>query len=306
MIVLIEGLGSIASRHIDALLALIPEVKIYALRSGKGGRNHPNVYDITDLAKLESVPDFIIISNPSVKHYESIEKYLTFEKPLFIEKPSLTSLKQVDYLLNSIQNRAIKTYVACNLRFLPIIEFLKKEFDQNPPLELRCYSGSYLPDWRPGTNYKTSYSASKMLGGGVHLDLIHELDYVYYFFGAPNHVYSHTDTISNLGIESEDYAHYHLIYEKTMVSVTLNYFRKAPKREIEVTFNDQVWLVNLLNSTVTDLQTGQIVFRSEVTIRDTYLSQMRYFLEYVNGKAQALNSFEESIEVLKICLNESA
>ena len=48
---------------------------------------------------------------------------------------------------------------------------------------VRCEIGQYLPDWRPGTDYRTSVSAQRALGGGVLLELSHELDMLRWIFG---------------------------------------------------------------------------------------------------------------------------
>ena len=141
MNVLIEGLGSIALKHIEAIYECIPDAKIFALRSGKGSRTHPKVTDVFDLKNLDADIDFILISNPSHQHSNSISKFLEYGVPLFIEKPSLISLKGSAKLLEKVSEKGINTYVACNLRFLPIINFLKEEFLKNTPLEIRSYSG---------------------------------------------------------------------------------------------------------------------------------------------------------------------
>merc|ERR1711879_356202 len=132
--------------------------------------------------------DFAIISNPTSLHYKTIASLIPFGFPLFIEKPVLSSTKDTAILEEKIKNNSIVSYVACNLRFHPAIVFLKGEMTKRKPIEFNVYCGSYLPNWRPEQDYRTNYSAIKALGGGVHLDLIHELDYTYYLLGKPNHV----------------------------------------------------------------------------------------------------------------------
>ena len=96
-------------------------------------------------------------------------------------------LQGSETLVKRINQSNLLTYVACNLRFLECIQFLKERLDSQKKFvqEVNVYCGSYLPDWRPGKDYKTIYSAIKEKGGGVHLDLIHELDYIYWLFGKP-------------------------------------------------------------------------------------------------------------------------
>ena len=68
----------------------------------------------------------------------------------------------------------------------------------------RVICSSYLPDWRPGVDYRTVYSAHKALGGGVTIDLIHEWDYLVDLFGVPQKLYNFKGTYSDLEIDSDD------------------------------------------------------------------------------------------------------
>jgi len=56
------------------------------------------------------------------------------------------------------------------------------------------------------------------------------------------------------------------------------------------------------NSIINNL--GIVIFQSEgFNIIDTYKNQMEYFINNLKGNRKQMNNFANSIEVLKICLN---
>jgi len=306
MEVLIVGLGSIAAKHIIALKALDKDVTISALRSDKNSVGADGVINIYHLNELKAKPGFAIISNPTNLHLQSINQLAGLGIPLFIEKPPLHSTQGALETITRIKQHNILTYVACNLRFHPCIAFLKKYFEKNTRRinEVNVYCGSYLPDWRPGKDYKKNYSANNAMGGGVHLDLFHEMDYTCWLFGYPVKSRGFFSTKSSLDIDAVDYANYLLEYRDFNASIILNYYRRTPKRTIEILFDNDTWVVNLINCTITD-QNGELIFQSpDFKMIDTYVSQMRYFTGCLNGDKAPMNTFEDAVKVLQISLKD--
>lgn len=301
MKVLIIGLGSIAKKHIDALNSLRKDVTYLALRSSKESKSQQNIQNIYDLSEIKEIVDFCIISNPTQLHLKAINDAVELGIPLFIEKPSLMNLDGSEELLKKIRSKNIQTHIAFNLRFHPVLNFLKNKLNPLEILEVNIYCGSYLPDWRPNVDYRKVYSANRDLGGGVHLDLIHEIDYATWLFGSPQHVQSVRSKFSDLEIDSVDYAHYQLIYPNKAVSITLNYFRKVPKRKLELVTTKGVIYADLLTQKVWN-EKEEVLFQSNSSILDTYKYQMEYFLDLLSTKEPSFSTFENSLENLKICL----
>ena len=305
MKILIVGLGSIGKKHVIAIKSLLPHAEIFALRSQRGAEKYPGVTNIFNLDDADSNDFyFAIISNPTSEHKKTIEKLIQYGIPLFIEKPIYSSL-DIEDVINSINSNEISTYVACNLRFLDSIRFIKEKIHhpQKKRLnEVNVYCGSYLPDWRPDSDFRRSYSAIEDLGGGVHLDLIHELDYIYWLFGIPKEVKRNFRSQSSLKISSYDYANYILDYEGFCVNVVLNYFRRDPKRSLELVFEDETWNVDLLKNQV--ICNNQLIFSSKQQITDTYQAQMEYFLNCLEEKTNTFNTIFDAYNVLKICLDQ--
>ena len=303
MNVLINGLGSIAKKHITAIRETAPGTAIYALRSIAGATPYEDVINVQKGASLPVKPDFVIISNPTSLHRQSIEESIAFGCPLFIEKPVLSSTEGADELLRRLEANNILTYVACNLRFHPVLQRLKEYLsDKSPRInEVNIYCGSYLPSWRPGQDYTKSYSASAEMGGGVHLDLIHEIDYAYWLFGKPQDVMSIRRKVSSLQINSVDFAAYHLLYPEFVVNIILNYYRKDAKRTIEVLTEDGTISADLVNGQLSN-ENNEALRDGPANIAGTYSAQMRYFIENISRQQQPMNSFRESLDVLKIAL----
>lgn len=304
MNILIVGLGSIAKKHIAAIYEIGVEHTLYAWRSSPTAAPFLNVKNIFNFQDIKIIAwDFAIIANPTSKHKETIEQLLELNCPLFIEKPIYHTL-DIESLISKVQNRGILTYVACNLRFLDCLRFVKNRIEQENPRinEINVYCGSYIPEWRPGTDYQKCYSTNQSMGGGVHLDLIHELDYVFWLWGSPLKTTSTLKSNSSLNINAYDYANYLLDYDEFCANVVLNYYRRDIKRTLEIVFEENTWEINLLKNQITC--NNQMIFSSEQLIVDTYQTQMEYFLTCLSKKTNSFNAITDAYSVLKICLEQ--
>jgi len=306
MKVLIVGLGSIAKKHIEALRTLQPNCAIHALRSSPTANTEEGIESIYDIDEAKLGFDFAIISNPTYLHYESIKCLAQKKIPLFIEKPPLHSLENAAELIAVVEHNKVVNYVACNLRFHPCIVFLKENIikKDNRINEINVYCGSYLPEWRSGVDFKTVYSANANMGGGVHLDMFHELDYTTWLFGMPNRTTSILRNVSSLEIEAIDYANYTLEYNTFAVNIVLNYYRKKPKRVIEIVFDNQTLIIDLINNSIKD-DNEKIIFAADgFVLKDTYVAQLNYFTTLLATNQNSFNSLRESLDVLKIVLQK--
>lgn len=223
--VLVSGYGSIGRRHVDILSGLVKKKNITILTNQKIS----NFRTIKTLKELNEVnPYYIVICNPTSDHLNKIKfiekncknKFVLVEKPLF-SKPDKINVKKNKY------------FVGYNLRFNPIINFLKKKIKSKKIWSVNIFCGSYLPNWRNNIDYRKSSSAQKHLGGGVLLDLSHELDYVQWLFGKIKIEYCKSKKLSNLNIKTDDFL---ILTGRTKkvpsIQITSNYFTREPTRQI--------------------------------------------------------------------------
>lgn len=304
MKVLIVGLGSIAKKHIKSLnKAGVHE--IFALRSSRKSLEYKGVtslYSIDEISRHNF--DFFLISNITSKHFETIKDLIQFKKPLFIEKPLFADINAENKaLVEEIIEKQIVTYIGCTLRFLESLKEIRELIKNCRINEVNIYSGSYLPNWRPNINFRNSYSAQKELGGGVHIDLIHELDYLYWVLGDPEIGHSNFSNKSHLKIDAVDYANYIFEYKNFTASVILNYYRLDTKRTFEIITSEGTFLVDLISNQV--FKNNEEIFSSTQTIADTLDAQMEFFLqEILTGKEPNFNNVNEAYKVLELCLKD--
>ena len=269
------GIGSIAKRHIKNLSVLLKSrdktFQFDALRS-KNGRDLDN--DIRSLISNtycygEKIPDdynAVFITNPTSLHYEALKLYSGCAGSLFIEKPVFD---RTDIDISTLQLKENGAYyVACPLRYTNVLQYIKNNIDCRSAYSARAVCSSYLPDWRPGVDYRDTYSAKKELGGGVSIDLIHEWDYLVSLFGMPDTVYNIKDKVSHLEINSDDCSVYIGRNKNTVFELHLDYFGRERIRELEIFLPDETVVGDLAKCEVRYLKSGKTVSLKEE--RDDY------------------------------------
>jgi predicted dehydrogenase len=237
--ILIIGYGSIGKQHYKSLNNLSLKKNIFFL--SKRNIKNKNFIKRKDIKKLN--PNYIIICSNTVDHLSDVkflEKNLE-KKIILIEKPVFEKI-------NNFKPKKNKYFVNYQLRFHPVIQELKKITKNKKILNLQVNCNSFLPGWR-NRDYKKSYSSKKILGGGVLLDLSHELDYILWIFKKIKINYSKIGKISKLKIDSDDSAHilgklsFNGIY-----NINLSYFSRIPKRSIVLDCDEFSFYGDLINN----------------------------------------------------------
>ena len=301
------GLGSIAARHIKNLKDIFgEEIEIDVLRSGNGRPLDEPMQSMIEQVyyDYDSLPkdyDVMFVTNPTRLHYETLQKIQDNAKHFFIEKPVFETGRE------DIEGLQLKKdsvyYVACPLRYTNVIQYLKENIDFNQVYSMRCISSSYLPDWRPGIDYRNTYSAKKELGGGVSIDLIHEWDYICYLAGQPQKVHNFIGRKSNLEIDSDDLAVYIAEYPDKYVELHLDYLGRKTIRKIELFAKDDSIEVDLLEQKIVYRKENRIIDLNED--RDSYQKkELLHFIDMVDGKCANDNTIERACGTLRIARGE--
>jgi len=129
---------------------------------------------------------------------------------LLIEKPLAHSSTGLENFIARSAASGLTVMTGYNLRFTPSLDAFKRLHANGQCGEIFSVSaevGQNLRHWRPGTDYKSGVSAKRETGGGVLLELSHEVDYLQWIFGKISWVKAIVAKTSNLDIEVEDTAH---------------------------------------------------------------------------------------------------
>jgi predicted dehydrogenase len=297
--ILIVGLGSIGKRHLRILKNKYSSVSIIALR-----RENSNLEDLKFLGLDKSFisiseaiaekPQAAFITNPSSKHLEIAIKLADAGIHLFIEKPISNSSKGVQNLIDICSKKNIILLTAYNLRFLPSLIKFRDLVNQNKvgkALLVQSEVGQFLPSWRPDNDYKNTVSAKKSLGGGVLLELSHEIDYIDWIFGPIKWVKSHVSRQSSLEIDVEDSATIIMGFDKKnksglVSSLSMNFIQHDYSRQCKVIGANGTLLWDGIRNTVKYFPKGgecwELIFSSKLEENFTYIEEIKYFFSLVS------------------------
>lgn len=312
--ILVIGQGSIGKRHIQNLQKLSQEVLVFSYRKklGKTIDSFENVEYIEDLEKGIEACEGVIVCNRNDQHIEVALKVAKKKKHLLVEKPLTINLKGVKELEEVIKKNNLVFKSGFMMRYHPNLIFIKNFLDQNNLGEIFYASacvGQFLPDWRPGTNYKNNYAAYYKWGGGVTLDLIHEIDLINWFFGESNLVSGFLNKSQNLDIETEAISNITLKTKSNIIcNLELDYLSPILRRKMEI-----VGQKGILNW---DFTKGEVTFANkeveeklihktdeEFQRNDMFIDELKDFLTNIDTNRRENDSLQDAINAIKIVLS---
>ena len=290
--VCIIGFGSIGQKHYNELLKLKKIKKIYIFsRRNLGIKNQ--IKEFKNLININ--PDYFIISTETSTHEKYLNKLneLFKNKVILVEKPlshkSIKKIKTKNYI-----------FVGYNLRFHPIIIYLKNILLKNKFWYSEISCNSYLPNWRKKIDYQNHYSAFSKKGGGVLLDLSHELDYANLLFGKLTTLNYIIGKVSNLKLKSEDLF---ILLSKTkklkLLKITLSYFSKFEERKLILYGNNLQIKADLIKNEIVIYKNKKYkTLKFKTTINDTYLEMHKSIIKNDFSKFSTLKSSLKLLEYL--------
>lgn len=297
---LLIGYGSIGKRHAKNLMEL--GIKPYILTKYPDDFNAIFLRDIEEI-KDENI-DFCIIATPTASHLDDLERCLMLSnipRKILIEKPLECSYLRGKKIENISKKYDIDIFIAYNMRFLKIFNviknFVKKQKDIIRMVEV--VAGQNLKEWRPYKDYTQSYSAYREQGGGVDLDLSHELDYILWIFGNNfKDKIIFRNKISKLKINSPDIFKLILDYNTFIVDITLDYIRSPKERYIKILCEGSKNLYYNFVNNISEIEDKQIIFNDDS--EKSYVKMLKALLSVNDKSKKIFCSIDEGLNLLKL------
>ncbi len=302
----IVGFGNISIRHCKNLKILFPHVKVLGVSSsGKNTKKPENIDTVlTTIEELINLkPDFVIVASPSSFHHEHCLRLVESKVPVLVEKPIFSSLKNI----KSFPTIKSSLFVAYCLRFLPsakVVQELIAEKRLGTLLNIDINVGQYLPDWRPTRDYKHSVSARKELGGGVLLELSHEIDMISWIFKDVKLLWSCLRNTGELEINVEEVADLIFDVDGAICNMHLDFLQKKPKRlyVFSGTKGSLEWNIITKEVIFYSGEKKEIIYcERDYDANKMYLDMLNEFSSSLDGNLNnRLCSFEEAIKTVSL------
>ena len=269
------GAGSIGTRHAANLNTLGVDVVQIPWRE----------FDAAQFSARRDLDGVVIATSTSIR-LELVTLCAQMNLPFYAEKPLAWTTALVDEIHEVATPVAERSMIGFMMRYHPAVRALAEK-DLSNIYSFTMEIGHDVRQWRPNWSFSASYAA-KPEGGGVLLDLSHEIDLAVALF--PNMDLQSSTCLGHAEFPGVDFAtKLELTSQRGLFgSVNLDYLSPVSVRKSQFHGLTQSWE---LDFGVPELATRTPAGRQAVTYdferNDMFLDAMRDFLALVSGKATA-------------------
>lgn len=324
----IIGIGTIGKRHLMAI-DQIDEINLIGVvdvsQSAQEfclNRNIPIFKNLQDLLESNKI-DGVIISTPTIYHYENAISALKLGLDVLIEKPISATIDEAQKISKTAIEFKRKVLVGHQRRFYPLVLKAKEIIKENELGNIIGLSGVwalrkdkdyFLPDWR-----------KKITAGPVITNLIHDIDYLRFIFGDIEEVSAFSSNIIN-NFEKEDVITANLKFKSGILGNFLITDCGTSPWSWETATGENIHLPTLVENNLRVIGTeGSLEFpnlkiwkyikngsdwKNEIYSQDLsfsnidpYVAQMNHFKDIINRKIEPITGSEDAELTLKVALS---
>ena len=324
------GIGTIGKRHLLAI-DKIDNVKLVGIVDVSNeaevfcaSKNIPLYNNLNNLKKHHKI-DGVIISTPTILHYDNALEVLNFGLDVLIEKPISASISEAKEIEQIAKDKNCKVLIGHQRRFYPLVLETKKIISDNRIGQVIGISGVWAlkkdndyfePEWR-----------KKISAGPTITNLIHDIDYLRFIFGEIHSVSSFSSNMVN-NFEKEDVVSANLKFKNGIIGNFLITDSGSSPWSWETGIGENIHLpkYNVNNLKVIGTK-GSLEFPNlklweyknknnlnnwkdeivQTTIDtldiDPYISQINHFKEVIDREVEPITNAKDAEQTLKVALS---
>ena len=287
MRVLVIGAGSIGKRHHENLLTLGAASRLLSWREN----------GISGARAAMNDAEAVVIATATDVRFPLIEVAVARGLPMYVEKPLAFRPAEVDAISLLSASVAERSMLGLMLRYHPAVRVIA-EADLSDVFQFALTIGHDVTQWRSNWRFSESYAAQAE-GGGVLLDLCHELDLATCLF--PGLSVTRVECLGHSVFPGVDFAsRISLRNDRAVGDVSMDYLTPMLHRRATLRGSERIYDFNFA------AQTYQVTERSDAKFLDLpvernamFLDAMRDFLALVSGRATSANPL---LPRLDLCL----
>lgn len=302
MKILYVGLGGAGQRHLRVFNSILNKVENYAWRQTKKTPTlNPDFtvdtesslearYNLNEVSSIDQAlrlrVDLVIISTPTIYHYQLAKKFIEKGFNIVLEKPGCTTLSEAKELLRLSRKKKTKFLISFQRRFHPFIEKIQNYIvsgSLGKVININAKVSSFVPEWHPYEDFRELYACKKSLGGGVLLTECHEIDLLNYLFGESKLKSASLKQESEYDIDVFDTAYLELQFQGIKAKLDISFMRKPAERKININFQNGSLLYDLDNHRLKVIKEGKIEFNETKKMKgdELFERQAEFFLNHL-------------------------
>lgn len=288
MVIAVVGAGSIGRRHAGNLDALGARAELIPWRDA----------DLAALARRQDIGALVVATATDIR-LDLIRIAAERDWPVYVEKPLAFRQTDVAAIYEIAREIAGRSMLGLMMRYHPVVAWLR-DSGEDAAYGFHFEIGHDVRQWRQNWSFRDSYAA-RAEGGGVLLDLCHEIDMAACLF--PGLAVIAADALGHREFPGVDFATRIALSrpDGPVGTVAMDYiapvgFRRTALRSANAAIN-----ADLLSCTVR--RNGEEAARFDFDRNDMFLDAMRDFLALIEGRepgprAPRLDHVRESAELV--------
>ncbi len=273
MTILVIGAGSVGTRHFNNLKSLGAAAELLSIRAiGIDGV----------IQRLKSLDiNGAVIATETQLRLELIRLCAERHYPLYIEKPLTHSIRDFGLIRHACKPVAKRSMLGYMMRYHPAFQYLAAA-DLSDIYRYRFEIGHDVTQWRTNWTFADSYAARDP-GGGVLLDLCHELDMAACLF--PDIHRLHVGCIGHTRFPSVDFATQVALDGPVQGVVAMDYISPISLRRMQMLGARRHIDFDLIAGTYWITGPGDTeTLTFSLERNDMFLAAMRDFLALIAGR----------------------